>query len=92
MPHNTIYRNKRGFGIPIGFWFRDNFQSLIREILLSERAAKRGYFSINYLKGLIEDHLIGRCDHAHRLWALLCLELWHLMFVDKVITAKTKLI
>jgi asparagine synthase (glutamine-hydrolysing) len=92
LPLDVIYRKKCGFGIPIGFWFRGKFKSLIKEILLSDMAVKRGYFEMNYVKNILEEHLTGRCDHKYRLWALLCLELWHLMFIDKVITTKTNLI
>ncbi|MFQ5964629.1 MAG: asparagine synthase (glutamine-hydrolyzing) [Candidatus Scalinduaceae bacterium] len=89
LPHDAIYRKKQGFSIPIGFWFRDNFSLLIKEILLSDRAAKRGYFEMDNIKSLLEEHLTGTYDHTRRLWALICLELWHMMFIDKVITAKT---
>lgn len=91
IPHDAIYRKKWGFGIPIGFWFRNNFTLLIKKVLFSDKATKRGYFSMNYIKYLLDEHLAGRSDHTHRLWTLLCLELWHLMFIDKVITADSEL-
>lgn len=91
VPHNAIYRKKWGFGMPVGFWFRDNFELLIKKVLLSDKIIKRDYFERNYISNLLEEHLKGICDHTHRLWALLCLELWHLIFMDKVITEKTDL-
>ena len=91
VPHDVIYRKKWGFAVPIGSWLRENLASLTRNILLSEAANKRGYFSVNFVRRLLDEHLSGACDHRHRLWTLLCFELWHLMFVDKVITAETKL-
>jgi asparagine synthase (glutamine-hydrolysing) len=92
LPHDAIYRKKWGFGAPIGFWFKESFASLLKETLLGERALKRKYFSVDFVKSLLEEHMNGKCDHTHRLWTLLCFELWHLMFIEKVITVKTEII
>jgi asparagine synthase (glutamine-hydrolysing) len=90
IPYNAIYRKKRGFGIPLGYWFKNNLQFMIKEILMSDKALKRGYFVNSYVKNLAEEHLTGKHEHTYRLWALICLELWHLMFIDKIITAQTE--
>jgi asparagine synthase (glutamine-hydrolysing) len=91
VPHEAIYRKKWGFGIPIGFWFRGRLGSLLKNILLSDRALKRGYFNYGYLRTLLENHLSGREDHTHRLWSLLWLELWHLIFIDRVLNKDSNL-
>ncbi len=92
VPSQAVYRKKKGFGIPIGFWFKNKeIKNLLEEILLSGRAKRRGYFNISFVKNMITEHLTGKRDHAYRLWTLLCLELWHLMFVDKVISKSHKL-
>ncbi len=93
VPHQAIYRKKWGFGIPIGFWFRHGgMKDLLNSILMSEKAIGRGYFNMNSVRTLINEHLAGQCDHAYKLWSLLCLELWHLMFIDKVISKSDKLL
>jgi len=92
VPHSAIYRKKWGFGIPVGIWFRNNLERLLKDILFSARASKRGYFNMNYVERLMQEHLQGKCDHTYRLWTLLCLELWHLMFIDKVITRSERLV
>lgn len=66
-------------------------KQLLNDILLSDRAAKRGYFDMNFLRNIVRDHLTGKADHTYRLWSLLCLELWHLMFIDKVISRSDNL-
>lgn len=91
VPHETVYRKKWGFGIPVGFWFKDGLGSFLKNIILSERALKRGLFKYEYLRNLLESHVSGRQDHTHRLWSLLWLELWHLMFIDKVINKDSDL-
>jgi asparagine synthase (glutamine-hydrolysing) len=92
VPRAAVYRKKSGFSIPIGFWFRKKgMKQLLNDILLSDRAAKRGYFDMNFLRNIVRDHLTGKADHTYRLWSLLCLELWHLMFIDKVISRSDNL-
>ncbi len=93
IPHDAIYRKKWGFGIPIGFWFKKGeMRALLNDILLGKRAAGRGYFDHGFIRRLVTEHLEGKADHAYRLWALLCLELWHLMFIDKVISKSQNLL
>ncbi|MDA8387666.1 MAG: asparagine synthase (glutamine-hydrolyzing) [Nitrospiraceae bacterium] len=93
VPRSAVYRKKWGFGIPVGVWFkRGDMSDLLHDVLLGERAARRGYFNMDRLRGLITEHLAGKADHACRLWAMLCLELWHLMFIDKILSKSDKLI
>ena len=71
-----------GFGIPLGKWFRTDWKDYFRDIVLSERAVKRGYFKRSALKNIYEEHVNGRMDHGSRMWALLMLELWHRAYCD----------
>ncbi len=83
LPKEIVNRSKMGFGIPLGKWFRTDWQRYFRETVLSEKALSRGYFDRNALKQLCEDHFEGRRDNGYRMWALLMLELWHQQFIDQ---------
>ena len=72
-----------GFGVPVNDWFRGSLQKYTREILLDPVALNRGYFDQDALRRLIEDHVQGRANNGARIWALLNLELWHRIFIDK---------
>jgi asparagine synthase (glutamine-hydrolysing) len=82
LPVENLERPKMGFGVPIGHWFRGEMQGFLREVLLSEKAAKRGFFKPEAVKRIIEQHTSGAHDLAHQLWALLMLELWLQRFID----------
>jgi asparagine synthase (glutamine-hydrolysing) len=82
VPEEIIRRKKHGFGVPVGRWFRTDLKDYVREVLLSPLALRRGYFNEAALRRLIDEHQNGRCDHGHRLWALLTLEVWHQVFID----------
>jgi asparagine synthase (glutamine-hydrolysing) len=82
LPQKNIYRKKRGFGLPIGQWFRSELKDYLCEHLLSKKSQKRGYFNPSVVKDLISQHLTGKKDYGLQLWSLLMFELWHQKFVD----------
>jgi asparagine synthase (glutamine-hydrolysing) len=88
LPQNIIDRKKKGFAIPKDIWFRGQLKDFANDILLSSDAKERGYFNIAYIKTLLEQHQEGGCDFSDQIWALLCLELWHLKYMDKKVSHK----
>jgi len=82
LPPETLTRAKMGFGVPVGEWFRGTLQPFLREILLSETSARRGFVKPDVVRRLVDEHTSGAHDHRHRLWTLLMLELWFQRFVD----------
>jgi asparagine synthase (glutamine-hydrolysing) len=83
LPAEILERPKMGFGVPIGHWFRNEMQGFLREILLSEKSAKRGLFKPEAVKRMVDEHTSGQQDFAHHLWSLLMLELWFERFIDR---------
>jgi asparagine synthase (glutamine-hydrolysing) len=82
LPSENLNRRKMGFGVPIGHWFRGKMQPFLREVVLSERALRRGLFKPETVRQLVDDHAEGKRDYSHQLWTLLMLELWFQRFID----------
>jgi len=82
LPPENTNRVKRGFGMPVASWLRGHMAGYVRDILLSQTARERGYFRPGAVESLIDAHASGAVDHGQRIWALLCLELWHRRFID----------
>lgn len=82
VPSEILRRGKKGFGVPIGSWFRHELKDLAYDILLDPRSVQRGYFDMGFVKKMLDEHISGKIDHGYRIWALLNLELWHRMFID----------
>ncbi|HSB29559.1 MAG TPA: asparagine synthase (glutamine-hydrolyzing), partial [Pyrinomonadaceae bacterium] len=82
LPSENLNRRKMGFGVPIGHWFRGKMLPFLREVVLSERALRRGLFKPETVRQLVDDHAKGKHDYAHQLWTLLMLELWFQRFID----------
>jgi asparagine synthase (glutamine-hydrolysing) len=77
LPPEILRRPKMGFGVPVGAWFRDELQDLVRSRLLTADSLCGRIFRPEWLQNLVAAHLSGRANHEHQLWSLLMLELWH---------------
>jgi asparagine synthase (glutamine-hydrolysing) len=86
-PASAIHRPKMGFSIPVARWLREELRGTAEDLLLSERAAGRGYFEPDQVRAMWARHQSGQRNHSHHLWALMMLEMWHRLFVDQAPTA-----
>lgn len=82
LPKKNIYRPKEGFSIPIKLWLRRELRSLLLDKLNEARLKKEGLFSPSFVKQLIEEHLAGRKNNSHQLWALLVFEMWREKYLN----------
>jgi len=76
LPPEVRRAPKRGFGVPLGRWLREGLAETLRETLTDRSFLGRGIVRPEAVAGLLNDHLSGRDDHRHRLWALLILARW----------------
>jgi asparagine synthase (glutamine-hydrolysing) len=83
VPAEVLTRPKRGFGVPLRRWFHEGLIGWAREILVDPRTRQRGWTRPAQVARLLEQHEQGRRDHAKRIWALVCLELWARQHVDR---------
>ncbi len=83
LPAQIIDRKKEGFPTPISVWFQKQARSFLRDTLAPSAVARRGLFDPKYVQQLLEDHDRGRADHSGIFWALIHVELWYRMFIDR---------
>jgi asparagine synthase (glutamine-hydrolysing) len=83
LPDAIFKRRKMGFGVPVSRWFRNELRDYVHEILLDPRTLNRGYFKREGIERLLNDHIALRYDHSAKIWALLFLEMWFRVFIDK---------
>lgn len=82
LPHDIIYRRKRGFPVPIAKWFRTHLRNKTRDVLLDPRSISRNYFKQSYIEKVLNKHASGHEDLSRRIFSLLTLELWHRKYID----------
>jgi asparagine synthase (glutamine-hydrolysing) len=83
LPAPILTRGKMGFGVPVSRWFRNELRDYVYEILLDPRTINRGYFKKEGVECLLNDHIKLRYDHSAKIWALLFLEIWFRVFMDR---------
>jgi asparagine synthase (glutamine-hydrolysing) len=71
LPHETLYRKKQGFAVPLDLWFRGSLRDRVQETLSGPTLADSGLFDGDYLQRLWREHASGRRNHSAVLWALL---------------------
>ena len=82
IPHETIYRRKVGFTVPLTRWFMGPWRGLIEDVLLSDRCLDRGYYNADAVRRTVRNHFRGGVDREQGIWLMLALEIWHRLFVD----------
>jgi asparagine synthase (glutamine-hydrolysing) len=82
LPQDILRRRKRGFGTPMGAWFKGALAPLLRQLLSRESIARRGLFRHSAVAALIEAHAANRVDGTDRLLALLNFEVWARLYLD----------
>jgi asparagine synthase (glutamine-hydrolysing) len=77
LPHEIVYRQKRGFSVPIASWMRGGLKALLDETLAEEKLKRDGLLNAGFVRRLLQEHWSGRADNRKTLWTLLCFQLWY---------------
>jgi asparagine synthase (glutamine-hydrolysing) len=82
LPEVVLNRPKQGFSIPLKHWLHGSLQPMMTDLLSSGCVQRRGYFEPETVNRWVSEHLQGRANHSHRLWALMVFEIWHRQMLD----------
>lgn len=82
LPKEILDKEKRGFSIPLAFWFRKELKTFVLDQLAPDRIARMGYFVPEKVSTLLDEHFSSRADHENKIWALLIFSLWHNLFME----------
>ena len=76
VPAEILAGSKRGFGIPVKYWFRGELKPFARDLLLSSSSRIGQFMRPGAVERLLANHERGGRDLSDRIWALLVLEQW----------------
>jgi asparagine synthase (glutamine-hydrolysing) len=76
VPGWVFTRQKMGFAVPIGDWFRGELKPMLHDHLFADDSFASDSFDMRAVRELVDEHAAGTVDHSQRLYALLMLELW----------------
>jgi len=83
LPKDILDRKKRGFGTPMGAWLKRELAPLLQRLLAPDVVRARGLFHAPQLARLMADHQANRIDGTDALVALMNLEIWSRIYLDR---------
>jgi asparagine synthase (glutamine-hydrolysing) len=82
LPHSILYREKRGFGAPMGAWLRAELAPVLHDVLSRESIERRGLLDPDVVQATIREHEQQKSDRTDHLLGLINLEIWCRMYLD----------
>jgi len=77
LPKEIVYRKKKGFGMPLGFWLQNELKDLSLDLLSENKIKQQGLFSSVFVQQLLKEHLNNKKDNRKTLWTLLVFQMWY---------------
>lgn len=77
------YRKKQMFTVPVGEWFRGELAPFTEAVLLDRHTISRGLFRPDVVRGMLQAHQSGVSNYTREIRALIAVELWARMFLDR---------
>jgi len=82
LPDEIINRAKKGFGVPVAKWVKNELKDFILDILDVKKIKKEGIFNPKFIRDLLEDHFNGTKDNRKLIWTLAVFELWRTIWIE----------
>jgi asparagine synthase (glutamine-hydrolysing) len=76
VPSEITGRAKRGFGVPLDRWFRDDLRSYLGSTLGAADARVKQHLVPGAVDELLAEHDAGSRNHGHAIWTLMTLEVF----------------
>ena len=76
VPKELVERPKMGFAVPIGDWLRGALRDWAESLLSVEALEADGFLIAAPIRQAWQDHLSGRRNWQHQLWAVLMFQAW----------------
>ena len=71
-----VYKPKKGFGIPIEKWLREDVKGYLADHLLTSSSPVYDYVDRPFAVSMIQEHQSGYFNHSAKIWNLLMLDGW----------------
>lgn len=77
LPKSILYRNKKGFGIPLTKWIKNDLKKEIEHYLSYDYIKKQDLFLYDSVSDIFKEHLNGAKDNRKQVWTLYMFQKWH---------------
>lgn len=76
LPKETVKLKKKGFGVPIDYWFKNELKEELKDLLDKEYLLEQGIFNPDVTEQLMSEHFSGKENHKGKLWNLYVFQKW----------------
>lgn len=76
VPEPILKRPKKGFGVPLSRWFRNELRDILLSHLSPDAVRRHGFFDPLEVKRLLDLHLSGRQNLRKELFNILVFQMW----------------
>ncbi|MBD2700043.1 asparagine synthase (glutamine-hydrolyzing) [Spirosoma sp. BT702] len=81
IPDDIIDRPKKGFGIPLSQWLRNELRPLCDDLLSEASLKQHGLFNYDYVAKIKNEHYAGKQNNRKLLWTLMVFQQWYRHYV-----------
>lgn len=78
LPEDTVKFSKRGFGVPIDYWLRNELKSEIISLTDKNFIDKQGIFDYGFVHRLLDEHLNMKSNNRSMLWNIFVFQKWYI--------------
>ena len=77
LPDQTVSFSKKGFDVPVDYWFRNELKEELSNLLSKEVIEKQGLFNYEFVDSLLKEHLARKKNNKELLWNLFVFQKWY---------------
>jgi len=81
LPPLVLKRSKKGFGVPVGEWLRNELRGLFEETVSRRNVGRIGILKYENIDRMYKAHLSGKRDVTPLLWSILVFHWWANRFI-----------
>lgn len=76
VPRDLVERPKKGFGIPVDKWLRNELRGWAYDSLDKRTIREDGVLNADIVHQYLSEHMHGRQDHSEVIWSILMFQCW----------------
>lgn len=76
VPREITERPKMGFDVPVAVWLRGELRDWAESLINAARLKREGFLDVKAVQEKWKEHLSGKRNHQHALWAVLMFQAW----------------
>ena len=78
LPDTTTKFSKRGFAVPLDYWFRNELKSELKKVLDKDFIEKQGLFNYELLHEMYQKHQKNQNNYYVELWNIYVFQKWYI--------------